>query len=280
MKKNTATNNTEVVITEKEDPNSPASLIKMAVEKGAHVDQIEKLIGLQERWERNIAQKEFNLAMAKFQSECPAINKKKIVRDKGGKEIYRYAPLGDIIEQTKKPIADNGLFYDFTTEQTKETLKVICTVTHSRGFSKNTDFTIPIGNEAYMTDVQKYGARMTFAKRYAFCNAFGITTAEDDTDGKTGDEKNKKQEVPEAQAPEKKNENALTAEDEKQIKEELLLLNTELEVMNYACQWESKYGKNLIVKGMYQKRVSTMDVSQRMTPAERKAWKKPTIKKS
>ena len=42
-----------------------------------------------------------------------------------------------------------------------------------------------------MSDVQKYGARSTFAKRYAFCNAFGIMTGDDDTDGNTIEEEKK-----------------------------------------------------------------------------------------
>jgi hypothetical protein len=35
-----------------------------------------------------------------------------------------------------------------------------------------------------MTDTQKYGARNTFAKRYAFMNALGILTGDEDTDAR------------------------------------------------------------------------------------------------
>ena len=34
-----------------------------------------------------------------------------------------------------------------------------------------------------MSDSQKYAGALTFAKRYAFCNAFGILTADEDIDG-------------------------------------------------------------------------------------------------
>jgi hypothetical protein len=43
----------------------------------------------------------------------------------------------------------------------------------------------------FATDVQKYGARVTFAKRYAFCNALGILTGDEDIDSKE-DDKNEK----------------------------------------------------------------------------------------
>ena len=42
-----------------------------------------------------------------------------------------------------------------------------------------------------MTDSQKYAARNTFAKRYAFCNVFGITTGDEDIDASDKEEKNK-----------------------------------------------------------------------------------------
>jgi hypothetical protein len=40
-----------------------------------------------------------------------------------------------------------------------------------------------------MTDQQKHGARVTFAKRYAFCNALGILTGDEDLDGAGTDKK-------------------------------------------------------------------------------------------
>jgi hypothetical protein len=165
--------------------SSPESLLKLAIEKGADLDKLERLIELKERWEKQEAEKAFNLAMANFQKQCPIVKKSDIVKDKNGKERYRFANIGDIINQVGKIISDNELFYDFKTEEVDGFMKVICTVTHSKGHSKATDFKVPIGKEEYMTDVQKYGARLTFAKRYSFCNVFGITTADEDNDAQT-----------------------------------------------------------------------------------------------
>src|ERR1017187_6114878 len=161
---------------------NPAYLLQLAIEKGVDVQQLEKLLALQERWQKTQAEKEFNLAMSNFQKNCPVIKKKNAVKGKDGKERYKFAKIGDIVAQTKDEISANKLFYDFKTEDSKEFMKIICTVTHEAGHSKSTDFTIPIGTEDYMTDVQKYGARLSFGKRYAFCNAFGITTGDNDTD--------------------------------------------------------------------------------------------------
>lgn len=167
---------------------NPMQLLAMATKMGADVDKLEKLMALQERWEANEAKKLFVAAMAKFQSECPVIEKTKKVMEKDGQRVrYRYAPLESIIEQVKKPLADNGLSYAFDEDKDNEYTKVICIVTHTAGHSEKTAFKIPIGTEQFMSDVQKHGARMTFGKRYAFCNAFGILTGDEDTDGQNTD---------------------------------------------------------------------------------------------
>jgi len=162
--------------------NTPDNLLALAIEKGAGLEQLEKLLELRDRYEKTEAEKAFNLAMSGFQEECPVIQKKKVVKDKYGKIRYSFAPIGDIVSQIKKPLSNNGLFYDFTTKDADGCLDVTCTVTHEKGHSKSTSFKVPIGDEQYMTDVQKHGARMTFAKRYALCNAFGISTADEDID--------------------------------------------------------------------------------------------------
>lgn len=176
------------------DENNPMSLIAKAIKEKIPVETMERLLALQERWEKNVAKKEFDRAMAKFQSECPVIEKTKPVYEKDGRTVrYKYAVLDSIVEQVKKPLSDNGLSYNFDEEKDEKFTTIICIVTHYLGHSQRTTFKIPIGTEAYMSDVQKYGARMTFGKRYAFCNAFGIMTGDEDTDGV---DTAKKQETP------------------------------------------------------------------------------------
>lgn len=42
---------------------------------------------------------------------------------------------------------------------------------------------VPLGNKTQvMSDTQLYAAASTFAKRYAFCNAFGIMTGDEDNE--------------------------------------------------------------------------------------------------
>ncbi len=176
----------EVVLREETAVNT---FITAAIEKNMPVETMEKLFNLRKEVKAEFAREAFMKAMASFQKDCPVIEKKNGVKNRSGNEIYKFANLGDIVSQVKEVLAKNELSYDFTTEDLKDFLNVTCTVTHALGHSKSSSFKVPIGTEEYMTDVQKYGARLTFAKRYAFCNALGILTGDEDTDAKEEDKK-------------------------------------------------------------------------------------------
>jgi hypothetical protein len=161
---------------------TPMSMISHAIDKGATVETLEKMFALQERWEANQAKKKFDKAMSDFQAKCPVIKKNKDVFDKQGKLRYSYSSLDSIVSQTRKLISEVGLSYRFANTKTETEMVVECIVTHIDGHSQSSPFTVTIGAEQYMTDTQKMGARSTFAKRYAFCDAFGIMTGDEDND--------------------------------------------------------------------------------------------------
>lgn len=181
-------NEVEVVAQVKESMSVESFILK-AIESNTPVETMEKLFGLREKVKAEQAKEAFTKAMARFQANCPVIEKKKIVKDKQGKERYRYAPLDEIVSQVKKVLGDNSLSYKFDTVDEDKFLTVICTVTHELGHSQSSSFKIPIDHEDYMTVSQKYGARVTFAKRYSFCNVLGILTGDEDTDANEDKEK-------------------------------------------------------------------------------------------
>ncbi len=57
-----------------------------------------------------------------------------------------------------------------------------CKITHILGHSETSTFEAPIDKDSYMSAPQQYAAASTFAKRYAFCNALGILTGDEDND--------------------------------------------------------------------------------------------------
>jgi len=162
---------------------SPQSLIKQAIDSKLPTEHLERLMGLQERWQAQQAKIAFMDAMSKFQKECPVIEKKKKVFEKNSIKVrYSYSPLDEIVSQVKGLIADNGLSYSFRTTNDEKNITATLRITHIQGHTEENAFSVPIGTESYMSDVQKYGARRTFAERYAFCDGFGILTGDEDTD--------------------------------------------------------------------------------------------------
>jgi len=162
--------------------SSIETFISQAIQANVPIETLERLLAMRDKVKAEQSKEAFVRAMAEFQSECPIIEKKKVVNDKAGKKRYAYAPLESIVEQVKGLLAKNGLSYDFDEIKDEKYVSAVCTVTHVMGHSKVSTFKVEIGKEEYMTDTQKYGARMTFAKRYAFCNAFGILTGDEDVD--------------------------------------------------------------------------------------------------
>lgn len=174
----------------KETALTPLSLIQQALSINADVDKLEKLMNLQERWERNQARKAFDESMTNFQMDMPIIKKtKEGGQTKSGQVAYKYAPLEDIVAQTKDIIAKNGFSYLIKTEFPEPNkVTAICQVRHKQGHMEESVITVPhMTQTGVMSDAQVVAATVTFAKRYAFCNAFGIMTGDDDTDSITSD---------------------------------------------------------------------------------------------
>jgi hypothetical protein len=161
------------------------NLIGQAIEKGASVETMERLLAMRRDLKAEFAKEQFDNAMAKFQGDCPVIKKTKAGgRTKAGVVAYYYAPLDVIVAQTKYLIKNNGLSYQIKTETSEGKVKVTCVAKHFAGHYEESTVEIPLGTKTdIMSESQRVAAAITFAKRYAFCNAFGILTGDEDTDG-------------------------------------------------------------------------------------------------
>lgn len=178
MKKNTGK---EVAVVQQV---SIESIIQNAIDKGTPVDVMERLLAMRQQLKAEAAKEAYDRSMATLQSELPIIKKTKpIIVD--GREIYRYEPVEGIVSQTKEAIQRNGFSYKFKQNLKEGSVEVVCVVTHELGHSEETPMEVRLGQKTrLMSDSQQDAAASTFAKRYAFCNAFGILTGDDDTDAR------------------------------------------------------------------------------------------------
>ena len=162
------------------------ALIALAIEKNVSVDTMERLLAMRRELKAEWAKEEFDKAMSAFQAECPIIKKTKGVKTDSGDLAYKYAPLECIVEQVKDFLSKHGFSYCVDQPEAKPGyIKVALTVKHTCGHSEVTSVALPLGNKTrLMSQTQVEAAALTFAKRYAFCNAFGILTGDEDTDAK------------------------------------------------------------------------------------------------
>lgn len=164
---------------------NPEALIAHAIENKTDVSVMKELLAMRAALRAENAKSEYDRAMAAFQAECPIIQKTKA----GANNYYKFAPLDHIILQVRELIRKHGFSFSITSEITEGWVKAICTIKHEGGHSEESVFQCPIdaNPKNAMSAPQRYGASMTFSKRYSFCNGFGIMTADEDVDaGKRG----------------------------------------------------------------------------------------------
>ena len=176
---------------------TPEMLIMEGIKKGISVDTLERLLVIRREVRDEKAREAFNIAMSSFQAECPIIKKNKKVfnkQEKGGSLRYSYATLDSIVNQIRQLLKQYHFSYTIDAIVEKEMVGATCKVTHELGHSEVSTFKVPIHSDAYMSQPQAFASSLTFSKRYAFCDAFGILTSDED---------NNAEETPKEAPPEK-----------------------------------------------------------------------------
>lgn len=162
--------------------SNPQNLMQMAIQQGSSIEHLEKLMNLQERWEKNQARKAFYDAKAKFQQNKPIIKKSEKVSF--GNTKYNFAPLSEIQKAIDPILADLGLSYHYKQEDLQGKIKITCVLSHELGHSEETSLDAPADTSGNKNAIQSIGSTVSYLKRYTLSNATGLST-EDDNDGTT-----------------------------------------------------------------------------------------------
>lgn len=190
-KKNTVSNDVLTIaapaIRQEIQVYTPDVMLSIAVQEGRSLEEISKLMDLQDRWEAKKAKSEYLRAKSNFQFEVPVISKSKNVnfehKDQRGKTNYNYAPLGDISSQIKEALHRNGLSYEWKIEDTTDRIKVTCIVSHVDGHKEVAAMEANADVSGGKSQIQAKGSTITYLQRYTLIGALGLTTADEDVDG-------------------------------------------------------------------------------------------------
>lgn len=162
---------------------TPRNLIALAVEKGAAVDQLERLMALQERWEATEARKAFNVAFADFKAEAVKIVKGTEVKDGPLKGKF-HANLFDVIEATTPHLSKHGLSISWRLSKDEPAwMEVSCTLRHIGGHSESVSMGAAPDTGPGRNAIQARGSAKTYLERYTATAILGLAPQDADDDG-------------------------------------------------------------------------------------------------
>lgn len=161
-------------------PVTPMDMLNRAVQSGADIDMIEKLMNLQERWETGQARKAFDEAVSAAKAEIPPIT-----RNATGHNSKRYADFAAIAKVVDPIISRHGLSYRFRTTQ-NDRISVTCILSHKAGHSEETTLAGPADGSGNKNAIQAIGSTLTYLQRYSLVQMLGLAAAADD-DGKSAE---------------------------------------------------------------------------------------------
>ena len=153
---------------------TPATLLAMAVEQGADIDKLSKLMDLQERWENNQAKKAYVAALAQFSADAPAIVKTRQAHK------TKYAGLSETLTAIKPVMQSNGLSHSWKTSQEGAQITVACIVTHIQGHSEETSLSSGSDTSGSKNDIQAIGSTVSYLERYTLYAILGLASGDDD----------------------------------------------------------------------------------------------------
>jgi len=166
---------------------TPGDLLRIALESGADLDRLERLMDLQAKWEAGEARKAWVKAMTEFKAEPLEIFKRKHVsfttRD-GDTTSYKHAELSDVADVVVPAMARHGLSHRWDVKQEAGRIIVTCTVTHAAGHSESVTMDAAPDDSGKKNNIQKVASAVTYLQRYTLLASTGLATkSEHDDDG-------------------------------------------------------------------------------------------------
>lgn len=163
-------------------PITPMEMIGRALSSGATIEVLEKLMALQERYEKSQGRKAFDEAIAAAKAEIPVISKNRKVdfTSQKGRTNYDYEDLAEIARTIDPILSRHGLSYRHRARQEGKKLFVTCILSHRGGHFEETELSADNDESGNKNSIQAVGSTATFLQRYTLKLALGLAAAKDD----------------------------------------------------------------------------------------------------
>jgi hypothetical protein len=152
--------------------STPMQMLQLAVDRGATIDVLAKLMDLQERVDATQARREFDAAFAAVKAKVGTIKKTGV-----GHNRMPYADLADIAQALDPVIAEQGLSYRFRSQRVGNELVMTCIVCHRAGHFEENSLPGPLDTSGSKNPIQAVGSTCTYLQRYTLIQAFGLSAS-------------------------------------------------------------------------------------------------------
>lgn len=165
---------------------TPADLLRIAIDKDADLDRLEKLMELQERWEAKHAKRAYDDAFASFKAEAVVILKGRERKD-GPLRGTSYAELHDVVDAVTPALSRNRLSSSWKiTKDERDWIEVTCYLRHVDGHEESVSMGGPPDNGPAKNAMQARASTITYLERQTLKAACGVAEGGDDDDGAGG----------------------------------------------------------------------------------------------
>ena len=165
---------------------TPSHLLQMAVQQGADLDKLERLMALQERWEATEARKAYDTAFAAFKAEAVVIVKNRRVTA-GPLAGKSYAELFSVVNAITPALSRHGLSSSWKiTKDEPQWLEVTCTIKHVAGHTESVSMGGPPDVGGAKNAIQARASTVSYLERYTLKAITGLSEQDDDDNGGRG----------------------------------------------------------------------------------------------
>lgn len=164
--------------------NSPMGMMLSAIQQGASLEQVEKMMDLQERWEKKEAKKAYDSAFANFKAEAVQIIKGKHITD-GPLKGKSHAELCDVVDAVTPALSKYGLSSSWKiTKDDPAWMEVTCYLRHVGGHEESVSMGGPPDTGGAKNAIQARASTKTYLERYTLKGITGLSERGDDSDGR------------------------------------------------------------------------------------------------
>jgi hypothetical protein len=157
---------------------TPMEMLNAAIMRGDSIDKLERLMDLNDRWEKAQAKKAFIEAKATFKANAPTIFKDMENKQYGS----RYSSIGNVVNPINAELSKHGFDARWDFDQGEKTITVTCVLTHMAGHSERVSLAGPPDTSGSKNPIQQIKSTTTYLKLATFEAVTGITTKDGNKD--------------------------------------------------------------------------------------------------